>query len=96
MVPSMARAIWYLPLVSWLLASGVSAHINGNNSKLSRSEGPDAIEGSYIVIMEEGADIESLPGFDQSYIKFRYEAILNGGYALQNVPGECYLGYLAR
>ena len=47
---------------------------------------------SYIVWMQEGAQeesLETLDGFDESYIKFDLKVVLNGGYVLaHNIPGK--------
>jgi hypothetical protein len=46
----------------------------------------EAIDGSYIVLLKENvSSLSSIPGYNDSYIKFRYDAVLNG-YALKGVP----------
>ena len=71
--------------------SSVSASFREHPKFFGAAVAAEAVEGCYIVEMEEGAEaesMESLLGFDRTYIKFRYNAVLNGGYALQNVPGK--------
>jgi aqualysin 1 len=45
-----------------------------------------AIGGSYIVVLNDNvSSLASVPGYNDSYVKFRYDAVLNG-YALEGVP----------
>jgi hypothetical protein len=55
-----------------------------NHEKFFASE--ESVAGSYIVVLNDNASsLSSVSGFSDSYIKFRYDAVLNG-YALQDIP----------
>jgi hypothetical protein len=76
----------YLLLFPLGLACALGQTMFESHEKYFAAEAGNAVANSYIVVMKDpDSTLDSIPGFNDNYVKFRYDAVLFG-YGLKDVP----------
>ena len=71
-----------------LCFSGALAQFESYENFVVVESQEEAIVGSYIVVLKgELSTLDTVPGFEDSYVHARYDSVFNG-YNLRNVPDE--------